>query len=422
MSPDGAAAASAASPRETGRDWVSPYVAILGCYLLSYATIQFAYPFVGLYLRDLGESEASAIAWSGAINAVLPGLIGLASAVWGSIGDRVGLKPMALRALVMASLVFAALSITHAAWQVLLLFIIYGLLASPPPALSALAAATLPLRRVSIGMGLVQTMQFVGVAIGPLLGVLAIGVVWFRGAFQGAALVMLLTLGLCAVWVREPLARRLRGAKLMGLGQSLAVVGRAARLRAPLVAIVLYQGAQSAGQSLMALYVQALSGNAAGVSNSVGVVLAASGLSTALGSLVMAWWSSRAGAGRIGLLSIVLAAVFTLPCAFVTDLALFTALRCVVGFFIGGVLPALQSVLIGAAARVATQVGTVQGLCQSAMWGGSAAGAALGATVATHFGLPAMFVLSALMMSAAAAWWGWEVHQTVSLSATPAPA
>src|SRR5579871_1895673 len=116
MSAEGAAAAAPASTHDTGRDWVSPYVAILGCYLLSYATIQFAYPFVGLFLRDLGESEASAIAWSGAINAVLPGLIGLASAVWGSIGDRVGLKPMALRALIMASFVFAALSITQSAW------------------------------------------------------------------------------------------------------------------------------------------------------------------------------------------------------------------------------------------------------------------------------------------------------------------
>src|SRR5262245_18489967 len=124
MSADGALGAAAPSSRETGRDWVSPYVAILGRYLLSSATIQFAYPFVGLYLRDLGESETSAIAWSGAINAVLPGLIGLASAVWGSIDDRVGLKPMAIRALVMASLVFAVLSITHAAWQVLILFII----------------------------------------------------------------------------------------------------------------------------------------------------------------------------------------------------------------------------------------------------------------------------------------------------------
>jgi DHA1 family multidrug resistance protein-like MFS transporter len=416
-----AVAPTAPAPPAT-RDWVAPFAAILGCYLLSYATIQFAYPFVGLFVRDLGESEASAIAWSGAINACLPGLIGISAAFWGNLGDRVGLKPMALRALVGASLVFAALSVAQQAWQVLLLFIIYGLVASPPPALSSLAAATLPLRRVSFGMGILQTMQFVGVAIGPLLGVAAIGVVGFRGAFQGASGVMLLTLGVCAAWVREPLQRRARGAKLMGLRESLSVVTRAARLRAPLVAILLYQAAQSAGQSLMALYVQSLAGGAAGVSPAVGVVLAASGLATALGSVVMAWWSSRAGAGRIGLLSIVLAAIFSIPCAFVTDLALFTVLRCVVGFFIGGVLPALQSVLIGAAARdarVATQVGTVQGLSQSAMWGGAGAGAALGALIATQFSMPAMFLLSATMMSGAALWWWWEVRQTGGLRASP---
>jgi len=246
--------------------------------------------------------------------------------------------------------------------------------------------------------------------------------VGFRGAFQGAACVMLITLGLCLALVREPLQRRARGTRLLGLRESLAIVGRAARLRAPRVAILIYQAAQSAGQSLMALYVQALSGNGPGVSSSVGVVLAVSGLATALGSLVMAWWSSRAGAGRIGLLSIVLAAAFTLPCAFVTDLAVFTALRCVVGFFIGGVLPALQSVLIRAAARetrIATQVGTVQGLSQSAMWCGSGAGAALGAVVAFRFGLPTMFVLSAAMMASAGVWWWSEMRQSASLARSP---
>ena len=135
------------------------------------------------------------------------------------------------------------------------------------------------------------------------------------------------------------------------------------------------------------------------MSPAVGLVLASSGC-TALGSVLMAWWASRAGAGRIGLLSIVLAATFTVPCAFVTDLTTFTVLRCIVGFFIGGVLPAIQSVLITHAAadsRVSSQVGTVQGFCQSAMWGGAAAGAALGATVATHYSIPAMFLLSATL-------------------------
>jgi DHA1 family multidrug resistance protein-like MFS transporter len=393
--------------------WLPSYVAILGCYLLSYATIQFAFPFVGLFLRDLGESESATIVWSGTINSLLIGLIGVAAAVWGNVGDRVGLKLMALRALLFAALVFGTLSVAQAAWQVLLLFIVYGMLASPPPALSVLAAAALPLQRVSLGMGLLQTMQFVGVAVGPVLGVMAIGVVGFRGAFQGSAALMLLTLVLCLAWVREPLQRRARGTRLLGFREGLTTVSLAPRLRAPLVAILMYQAAQSAGQSLIALYLQALAGGGPGVSASVGVVLALSGLATALGSLALAWWSSRAGAGRIGLLSIVLAAVLTVPCAFVTDLTLFTALRCLVGFFIGGVLPALQSVLIGAAARdsrLATQVGTVQGLSQSAMWCGAAAGAALGATVASSFGLPAMFLLSALIMAGAATWWWWEVR------------
>ena len=398
-----------AGPRQ---GWAGPFAAILGCYLITYCTIQLSYPFVSLYLRDLGESETSAIAWTGAINTSLPLLIMVASAFWGNLADRVGLKLMVVRALVVSIVVFGATALVGAAWQVLALFLFYGLTGSAPPALSSLAAASLPRQRISMGMGMMQTVQFIGLSIGPLVGALIIGLAGYRGPFQLAAVLMALTLLIAAIFIREPLARGLSGARRLGLREGLAVVGRAPRLRAPLLAMLAFNGALSAGQTLLPLHVQQMAGGDIALSSSVGVVLASAGVGTALGSALLSWWSGRLGASRVALVSLILAGLCSVPCFWVTDVLAFCAIRFVVGFFSGGVLPALQSVLVEMTARhaaVASNVGTVQGLSQSAISGGSALGAASAAFVAARWSLPAMFLVSAAGMLLAALWWRQEV-------------
>jgi DHA1 family multidrug resistance protein-like MFS transporter len=404
-------------PAGSGSDraWVRHFAAIVVCYLLTYCTIQLAYPFIALYLRELADSDASAIAWAGGVNTSMPLLIGLAAAFWGNVGDRFGLKSMAIRALVTAVVVFSATAYATQPWHVFVLFLFYGVAGSPPPAFSVLAAATLPLSRASTGMGLMQTTQFLGQSVGPLLGVLCVRLVGFRGAFQVSAAVMAVILAGTLLFVREPVTSRVRGTRRLSLREGLARVGGAPRLRAPMVAMLTFNAGVSAASSLLPLHVQRLAGGGGGgeVSNSVGVVLATTGLGTAVGSVALAWCAAKFGAGRVALLSLVLAGLFSVTCVWITDVAAFTAMRFLVGFCCGGVLPSLQSVLINMTARepsVAANFGTVQGLSQTATWCGSALGSACGALLATQTSLAAIFALSGVLLLMAAVWWRAELR------------
>ena len=391
--------------------WKRAFAAILVCYLVAFSAFQLVFPYLPLYLRSLGESETSAIAWAGAINASLPLVMIFASAFWGNLGDRVGLKPMMVRACVVATLVLGSASLVTHAWQALVVFIVHGLAGSAPPTLLTLAAATLPRARLNMGMGAMQTVQFLGFSVGPLLGGAAIATLGFRPSFQVAAALTALTLLLGLLLIPEPPKRAAGGSRPPSLRQALGMVRRAPHLRAPLLGILAYQGSYATGFVLLPLHVQALGGDDSAASTAVGVVLACSGLGTAIGSTALAWVGGRLGAGRVALVCLLLAGICTLPCFWITDVTTFAALRFVVGFFSGGVVPAMLSVLGEAAGRGGaggSATGTVYGFSQSANSGGFAWGSAAAALVAAWWALPAMHLVRGTILLATGLWWARE--------------
>ena len=79
-------------------------------------------PFLPLFVRQLGVQEDQRVAaWSGLLIGVSPLLAGLMAPVWGRLADRLGLRAMAVRAL----LAYVALLLLTAAardvWQLLAL-------------------------------------------------------------------------------------------------------------------------------------------------------------------------------------------------------------------------------------------------------------------------------------------------------------
>src|SRR5206468_2676257 len=116
-----------------------------------------------------------------------------------------------------ATIIFGATSFATQPWHVFVLFVTYGIGGSPPPAFSVLAAATLPLARTGTGMGLLQTMQFLGQTLGPLLGVLCLRLGGFRAVFQVAAAIMVATLVFTLLFVREPIDPRRRSRRRLSL-------------------------------------------------------------------------------------------------------------------------------------------------------------------------------------------------------------
>jgi MFS transporter, DHA1 family, multidrug resistance protein len=142
--------------------WHLNFSAILLCQLLVSVIFTSVSPFVPLFLRELGEDQAGAAAWTGAINSAGSTVQLLAIPVSGFMGDRVGRKRMIVRALVGAMFTFGGMSLVVAPWHAFIVRCFQGVAAAPAAPLIALAAATLPAERLSLGMGMLQTAQFLG--------------------------------------------------------------------------------------------------------------------------------------------------------------------------------------------------------------------------------------------------------------------
>ncbi len=392
--------------------WLPNFAVILICQAFIFTAFSSVYPFMPLYLIDLGESDTGAMIWTGIIQAAGAGVLLVATPLWGALSDRIGKKPMVLRALVGASISVGLMGLATEAWHLVILRMIQGATSGTNSAIMALAVVVLPGSRLGMGMGFLQTAQFLGSSFGPLLGSVASAALGFRGAFVVAGIGVIAVAVLAAIFIREPRQSRGSAVQSASLASRLTTVSRVPRLRAPILAIFAFQSAYAVSATLLPLHVASVS-TADEATTWVGVVLTAAALGVAAGAAVLGWLGGRVGEHRMALLSLLGTALLLVPQAWLTSPVQFVVLRAVLGFCAGGVLPSLRATLGHEAAadeRVSGQTGAVYGLAQSAFAGGQVVGPPLASLVATAWGLPTTHLVSAALQGVAAVWY-WQAQR-----------
>jgi DHA1 family multidrug resistance protein-like MFS transporter len=145
-------------------------------------------PFLPLYIRQLGVQDDGEVAfWTGITLGVTPALTALCSPFWGRIADRLGHKLMVERALLSFVVVMAAMAYVTRPWHLFALRAALGLFAGYGALTLSMAARSVPRDRMAQAIGLVQTAQRLGPAIGPVMGGALAPLVGLRNAFLAAA-------------------------------------------------------------------------------------------------------------------------------------------------------------------------------------------------------------------------------------------
>ncbi len=168
-----------------------------GAFLASFA-MNFWWPFLPLFLRQIGAtSDANALFWVG-IATTVQGFARLVSGpAWGIISDRYGRKLMLVRALYAATLTTAIAALAHAPWVVVVALSMQGLFSGFIPAAIALTSVSVPDSRLNRSLGVVTGGQYLGSTLGPAVGaLLAIGF-GYRGAIVASAVLP----ALAATWI-----------------------------------------------------------------------------------------------------------------------------------------------------------------------------------------------------------------------------
>jgi DHA1 family multidrug resistance protein-like MFS transporter len=176
--------------------WIGVFVGLMGA--------NFVFPFIPFYIKDLGVTEKSRIAYFTSLTAAATGLsLTLTAPIWGSLADRYGRKPMFLRALVGAGILIAVMGAAQAVWQLVLLRFLMGAFAGTMGAAAALVASTTPRAKVGYALGMLQTGQFCANMLGPVIGGVVAASLGIRESFIFCAALYLAAAALVYVFVRE---------------------------------------------------------------------------------------------------------------------------------------------------------------------------------------------------------------------------
>ncbi|HEY1419139.1 MAG TPA: MFS transporter, partial [Candidatus Dormibacteraeota bacterium] len=183
--------------------WFAEFTAIFG--------FSFAFPFLSIFIsHDLGvHNDHDLYLWTAAAASASGLSMGIASPIWGVMGDRYGRKPMLLRSMIGGALTVGLIYFTQNPTQLLILRFLQGATSGTVAAATALVAAETPRNRVGWALGVVTSAVALGGAIGPVIGGFAASIFGLRLVFLGGGVLLMLSLIPVVLIVREsPMVRR----------------------------------------------------------------------------------------------------------------------------------------------------------------------------------------------------------------------
>lgn len=164
--------------------WRRNLFAVTAASFMGYAGFTLAMPFLPLFISQLGVEDVGQVAlWTGVSLGITPGMTAFFSPVWGRLADRFGRKIMIERSLVSFTVFMAAMAFVTRPWHVVALRVAQGLFAGYGAISLTMAAESAPPDRMASAIGLVQTAQRLGPAVGPVIGGVLFYLVGLRRAF-----------------------------------------------------------------------------------------------------------------------------------------------------------------------------------------------------------------------------------------------
>src|SRR4051794_23546000 len=375
------------------------FVVLLVSQLAATMGFTFVLPFMPIYVQALGVEDAGdAAAWAGVINSSTAVTMALAAPLWGRLGDRVGLKPMLLRATVAGSIVIGLMGLVGSPWQLLALKTLQGCLTGTVAAATVLVSATAPAEKAGSRLGTLQMVIFVAAAAGPFFGGAFADFVGIRASFGVTAALLATSAILISFWVKEERSGAETDDEESGAAEGPLPYRR---LWPSLLALLVIQMTiMSAAPALPGL-LSTLMDEPVRVATLAGWVIATGALAASVGSVVGGKLAAKFGARKVIIWALLLAGISALPQAEVDSVAMLWALRLLTGLFVGTAIP-VANLAIRGSVHPARQ-GEAFGVAGTATSTGNAIGPLAGGLLASSFGFGAPFLVPGVCLIAVSA-------------------
>ncbi|MHB1294062.1 MAG: MFS transporter [Anaerolineae bacterium] len=378
--------------------WKRNLAVLCTAQLLSFMGFSAYLPFIPYYVQELGVvGLASATSWVAAFDSGSAAAMMVAAPIWGSLADRFGRKVMLVRATWAGVIIAFLMGLAVNPGQLIVLRMLQGVLCGTAAAAMTLVATETPDEHLGSSLGMMQTAQFVGQAIGPLLGGLAADALGYRAVFTvSSALLSISGVGVVLL-VRETKFQQNRKIHRQATGR-LSLRERLAALgTGNTVVLVLSLASTSFALAVLSptlsLYIKSLTGDTTHLGALAGAVIAASAVTSAISAFVVGRLGDRYGQRRALLTCVAGMALVYIPQAMAQDVTQLMLLRGVQGLFVGGIMPTANALL--AQSTASDRRGAVLGASAGAQAGGRAVGPLVGAAVANATGMRSTFWVTA---------------------------
>ena len=382
--------------------WQRNLVALWIAQTLTMVAFSFVFPFIPLYVQSLGVSNVDQAAqWAGVIAASAALSMAIAQPIWGNLADRWGRKPMVVRSMVGGAAVVTLMGLATSPEQLLALRLIQGAVTGTVAACNALAASSTPRRRLGFALGMMQVALFTGSSIGPLCGGLVSDLCGYRAAFYMAGILMLIGAVIVIAFVHEDFRRPERDTPQPGVWAESRALLAMTVFPVLLGVIFLIQFGNTIVAPILSLFIADLAGGT-NAATYAGVVLGATGATSAASALALGRLSDRVGSARILPVCLVGATLSYFPQSLVDNVWQLLVLRMLLGVFLGGMMPSANALLATLAPR--DRRGAAFGLAAAANALANAVGPISGASISTQWGMRSVFLATGALFAFAFGW------------------
>ncbi|WP_158735473.1 MFS transporter [Alteribacillus sp. YIM 98480] len=352
-------------------------------------------PFLPLYLQDLGVTDPEQVSiWSGVIFGINFFSAFLVSPFWGRLADRHGRRLMVLRSGFGMAVVMILMGFATGPWSLFFFRLLNGTISGFNPASIALISTNTPKQHVGYALGILQAGAVAGSICGPLFGGLMAEILGFRAIFNITGVCIAFAALTVTLFVKEDFTPP-KNEEKTSTWQDFKTVAAIQPIPFVYVIIFIIQFALIGVNPLVSLFIEELSGG----QNSAfyaGLAVSVMGFANMLASPRLGKLSDKKGAQYVLYGSLIGAALFAIPQAFVTELWQLIVMRFMTGLCLGGLLPAANT-LIRQLAPEGMESRTY-GFSNSFLFLGSMLGPMIGGMIAAAAGVRGLFVLSALLL------------------------
>lgn len=366
-------------------------VAWLGSFFTG-ASISLVMPFIPVYIEQLGTPESQVELFSGLAISVTAFAAAIVAPIWGNLADRKGRKIMMIRAAAGMTFTMGSLAFVPNVYWLLIMRFLNGILSGYIPNATAMIASQAPKSKSGWALGTLSTGAVAGNLIGPSIG----GALaqWFgmENVFIITGFMLLITTLLTIFMVKEdfePIEKK----DLLSTKEIFSKIDHLSILVGLFVTTLILQIGVTSISPILTLYIRSLSGDQGNILFVSGLIVSVAGVSAIISSPALGKLGDKIGNHKVLLAGLVLSLFCYLPMAFVKTPFQLGALRFLLGFSTGALMPSINT-LIG---KLTPPEGVSRIYSYNQMFSnfGQVLGPMIGSTVAHGFGYSSVFITTA---------------------------